>query len=113
MLDFDALLKKKVAECKASEKQQLPGMPRANISVPKLDRLKQFFEDREYDDTPVKVEGVPTMSKAMEMIRAEQGDEYMHRDDNLKTFNIINETNNKHPYDAYFQRKREDEQSNS
>jgi hypothetical protein len=112
MLDFAALLKKKEADCRMSEKQQLPGMPRANISVPKLDRLKQFFEDREYDDTPVKVEGMPTLSKAMDMVRAEQCDEYMHRDDNIKTFNMINETNNTHPYDVYFQRKREDEHSN-
>lgn len=112
MLDFDALLRKKEAECRASEKRQLHGMPRANLAVPKLDRLKQFFEDREYDDTPIKVDGAPTMSKAIEMIRAEQSDEYMHREDNIKTFNMINETNNTHPYDVYYQRKREDEQSN-
>jgi hypothetical protein len=111
MIDFDSLIKKKEAERRASEGQRLPDMPRANLSVPKMDRLKNFFEDREYDDIPVKVEGMPSMSKAMAMIRAEQGDEYMHSDDNIKTFNIINETNNQHPYDAYFQRKRQDEQS--
>lgn len=111
MLDFAALLKKKEDECRRSENQVRKPMPRANINIPKTDRIKAFFEDREYDGVPFKLEGQANMRAVCDTLRKEQSDEYMHRDDNTTTFNIIKETNNPHPYDAYFQRKRQDEQT--
>ena len=99
MLDFEALLRKKQDEAKAAANQKAAPMPHANLNIPKVDRIKQFFEDRQYDDVPFKLEGPANM-------RAVQ-------DENMKTFNIINETNNQHPYDAYFQRKRPDDRSDS
>lgn len=113
MLDFDALLRKKQDEATAAANQKAAPMPHANLNIPKVDRIKQFFEDRQYDDVPFKLEGPANMRAVQEVLRKEQDDEYMHRDENMKTFNIINETNNQHPYDAYFQRKRPDDRSDS
>lgn len=111
MLDFNALLKKKEAECRASLNQTPAPMPHANLNIPNVNRIKAFLEDREYDGVPFKLEGPANMAAVQKILRKEQSDEYMHRDDNTKTFNIIKETDNPHPYDAYYQRKRQDEQS--
>ena len=109
MIDFDAMLRKKEAEHKASLNQKPAEMPHANISIPKMDAIKNFFEDREYDGKPVKIDGIPSMAAVNKMIREEQNEEFMHRDDKLQTFHFVKETNNLHPYDAYFQRKREND----
>lgn len=110
MIDFDAMLRRKVEECKRSENQKLPEMPTVHITIPKMDPIKQFFEDREYDGEPFKLEGTPNIDAVMKVLREEQADEYMHDDDKRQTFHMISEnSNNKHPYDAYFQRKRNDE----
>ena len=112
MLDFAGLLKKKKLEAIAAENQVVDEMPHAHISIQPMNAVKSFFEDREYDDVPFKLDGPANMKSVQDILRKEQGDEYMHRDENIQTFNIINETKNPHPYDAYFQRKRPDEQSN-
>jgi hypothetical protein len=113
MFNWKERLQSKETAAKAAENQTVDAMPHANLSIPKVNRIKQFFEDRQYDDVPFKLEGPANMRAVQEVLRKEQDDEYMHRDENMKTFNIINETNNQHPYDAYFQRKRPDEQSDS
>ncbi len=110
-------LKRKVIEGKVSEyirKTVKQEMPKADISVPKMDAVKQFFADREYDDKPFNLEGLANMSSVRDVLAKEQSEEYMHGDEKTQTFHVINEiTNSKHPYDAYFQRKRDNNERNN
>ena len=110
MLDFDALLKKKVDEGRRSERQTLPPIPNAKIEMKPMDAVKNFLEDRQYDDQPFKLEGPASLGSVQKILREEQPDEYMHNDDVKKTFNIVKETNtNPHPYADYFKRKPKDD----
>ena len=110
-------IKQKVIDGKVSEyykKVVKAEMPRANITVPKMDAVKQFFADREYDDKPFNLEGSANMSAVRNVLAKEQSDEYMHGDEKTQTFHMINEiTNSKHPFDAYFHRKREDHEKSN
>lgn len=107
---YNSLIKKKELEGALAQQQDKPTpMPHANLSVPQMDRVKQFFADREYDGVPFKLDGSPNMDAVMDVIRKEQENEYMHRDEKTQTFHIVKENNNQHPYDAYFQRKPKNE----
>lgn len=108
-VDLVHCINNKLNEQKNAEHQKQFEMPRANLDVTKVDRLKQFIADRSYDDAEFKLDNPLSMRTIQEIIRKEQSEEYLHNDDNRKTFNVINETNNQHPYDAFFQRKPKDE----
>lgn len=107
-------LKKKVVEERIgnfmAKKENMPKMPVADMSVPKMDPVKQFFEDRQYDDKPFKLEGPANMASVQKVIREEQSDEFMHKDDNTRTFNVIKEHDRMpHPYDEFYRRKRDED----
>ena len=107
-------LKKKVVDDRIgkfmAKPENMPKMPTVNISVPKLDPVKQFFDDRQYDDKPFKLDGPANMAAVQKVIREEQDDEFMHRDDNTKTFNIFKENDRiPHPYDEFYRRKRDED----
>lgn len=110
---YKALLKHKEIKGRVSEKQKpLPPMPHANLAVPQMDAVKNFFEDRQYDDKPFKLDGPANMSAVDGVIRKEQDQEFLHGDDNTSTFAMLKEstTTNPHPYAEYFKRNQKDEQ---
>ena len=107
-------LKKKVVDDRIgkflAKPENMPKMPTVNITVPKIDPIKQFFEDRQYDDKPFNLEGPANMASVQKVIREEQSDEFMHKDDNTRTFNVIKEHDRMpHPYDEFYRRKRDED----
>jgi hypothetical protein len=108
---YNALLKHKEIKAKVAEKQKpLPPMPHADLKVPQMDAVKNFFDDRQYDDKPYDLDGPANMAAVVNTIRKEQGDEFMHSDENTRTFSVIKETNtNPHPYAEYFKREQQHE----
>ena len=112
MTFYNALLKHKEIKGKLAERQKpLPPMPHANLKVPQMDAVKNFFDDRQYDDKPYDLEGPANMASVASTIRKEQSDEFMHGDENTRTFTMLKESNqtNPHPYAEYFKREKKDE----
>jgi len=104
-------LNKKKEEARLAAAQPLPVLPRKEIKVDKVDPYRAFVEDRIYDKDLTGGEDLPNMHTVQRMLRQEQKEEFVDRDENLKTINFVRETDNKHPYDEYFERRRDNERS--
>ena len=105
------LLKRKKDEARIAAAQPLPVLPRKEIKVEKVDQYRAFVEDRIYDQELTGGEDLPNMHTVQRMLRQEQKEEFVDRDENIKTINFVRETDNKHPYDELFERKRENERN--
>ena len=105
------MLNRKKQEAIRAAAQPLPVLPRKVIKIEKVDPYRAFVDDRVYDKELTGGEDLPNMHTVQRLLRKEQKEEFVDREENLKTLNFVRETDDRHPYDTYFERRRDDERN--